>query len=100
MGRGDGATHKRLMLLATALFMGAPFTRLMIMIGIAPGPYLHHVLTYALVLVPLVVHDLRRLGRLHPATFWGGAVLLVRHPLQGLIAHTDAWQRLAAAATP
>lgn len=98
--RRDGGTHKRLMLLATVLLMGAPITRLMSMVGIAPGPYLHHVLTYVLLLVPLVIHDLWRMGRLHPATLWGGLFLLVRHPLHGLIAHTDAWQRFAAAVTP
>lgn len=97
--RRDGATHKRLILMASALFMGAPIARLMMMMGIAPGPYLHHVLTYAMVIAPLVFHDLWRLGRLHPATLWGGLFLLVRHPLQGLIAHTDAWQRFAAAVT-
>lgn len=98
--RRDGATHKRLMLLASALLMGAPFTRLMAMVGIAPGPYLHHLLTYVLLLAPLVIHDLWRLGRLHPATLWGGLFLLARHPLQALIAHTDTWQRFAAAVTP
>jgi hypothetical protein len=97
--RRNAATHKRLMLLATALFMGAPITRLMMMVGIAPGPYLHHGLTYGVLLLPLVVHDLRRFGRLHPATLWGGLFLLLRHPLQGLIAHTDTWQRIAAAIT-
>jgi hypothetical protein len=97
--RRDGATHKRLMLLATMLFMGAPILRLAIMLGASPGPYLHHVLTYGLLLVPLAFHDWRRLGRIHPATLWGGIVLLLRHPLQGLIAHTDEWQRLAAAIT-
>lgn len=97
--RRDGATHKRLMLLATTLVMGAPITRLMMMVGIGPGPYLHHVLIYALLLLPLVIHDLWRLGRLHPATLWGGLFLLSRHPLQALIAHTEAWQRFAAAVT-
>jgi hypothetical protein len=98
--RRDGAAHKRLMLLATALFMGAPITRIMVMVDVTPGPYLHHVLTYVLVFVPLVVHDLWRLGRLHPATLWGGLFLFMRHPLQGPIANTETWQRFAAAVTP
>ena len=94
--RRDAATHKRLMLLATILLMGAPFTRLMSQAGIKPGPYTHHLLTYLLILVPIAVYDLRRTGRLHAATMWGGLVLVVRHPLHEIIAYTPAWQRFAA----
>lgn len=97
--RRDAATHKRLMLLATVLLMGAPFLRLMAQAGIKPGPYTHHLLTYLLILVPIAVYDLRRTGRLHPATMWGGFVLILRHPLHETIAYTPAWQRFAAAIT-
>lgn len=98
--RGDPATHKRLMLLATCLFMGAPMTRLMAMADIRPGPYLHHALTYVLVLLPIAFYDLWRTRRLPPATLWGGLVLLARHPLHEMIAWTPTWQRIAAAITP
>jgi hypothetical protein len=97
--RRDAATHKRLMLLATLLFMGAPMTRLMIMAGFKPGPYTHHLLSYLVLLVPLALYDLWRFRRLHPATMWGGAILLMRHPLHEIVAFTPAWQRLAAAIT-
>ncbi len=97
--RRDAATHKRLMLLATLLFLGAPLTRLMLMMGIKPGPYLHHVLVYVLLLVPLLIHDWRSLGRLHPATMWATVALLLRHPIHEWVAHTPTWQRIAASIT-
>ena len=93
--RRDAATHKRLMWIATLLLMGAPFTRLLALLDIAPGRYLHHVLGYLLLLVPLLVHDLWRYRRLHPAALWGTVALLLRHPLHELIAFTPQWRRFA-----
>jgi hypothetical protein len=98
--RRDPATHKRLMWLATLLFMGAPLTRLMVMVGIELLPYLNHLVMYLLLLLPLIVYDLWRFRRLHPATLWGGAILLVRHPIHEWIAFTPGWQHIAAAITP
>jgi hypothetical protein len=98
--RRDAATHKRLMWLATLLFMGAPLTRLLLMAGVKLTPYLNHLAMYLLLLVPLVVYDLWRFRRLHPATLWGGAVLLIRHPIHEIVAYTPAWQHLAASITP
>lgn len=97
--RRDPATHKRLMWLTTLLFMGAPMTRLLLMLEIAPGRYLHHVLCYLLLLVPLLVNDLWRNRRLHPATLWGTVALLMRHPLHEWIAFTPEWRRFAALIT-
>jgi hypothetical protein len=97
--RRDAATHKRLMWLSTLLFMGAPLTRLLSMAGIQLTPYLHHLVMYLLLLVPLLVYDLWRYRRLHPATLWGGLVLLVRHPVHEWIAFTPEWQSIAAAIT-
>ena len=97
--RRDAATHKRLMWLATMLFMGAPLTRLLVMAGVQLTPYLNHLVTYLLLLVPLLVYDLWRYRRLHPATLWGGLMLLVRHPIHEWIAFSPEWQRLAAALT-
>lgn len=52
-------------------------------------------------LEPLAHRDPARIpAQRRRQTLWGGLFLLVRHPLQGLIAHTDAWQRFAAAVTP
>jgi hypothetical protein len=45
-------------------------------------------------------YDWRKLGRPHPATLWGGAILLIRHPLHAGIAFSAEWQRLADWLTP
>jgi uncharacterized membrane protein len=98
--RRDAATHKRLMLLATALILGAAMSRTLTFLGINPFPYLHHIAVYAITLVPLAIYDLVRLGRLHKATLWGGAILIVRHPLHAAIAFTPQWQSAAEWLTP
>jgi hypothetical protein len=98
--RRDAATHKRLMLLGTIMIARAGFTRLMHMVGLETSYFRVDAATYLFLLVPLLAFDVARLGKLHPATVWGTALLLIRHPLQGLIAYSDWWQRLAAWLTP
>jgi hypothetical protein len=99
--RRDPATHKRLMLVATILVANAGVSRLMRMAGLETIQYFQgYLVTYALLLLPLIAFDVTRFKRLHRATAWGMVVLLVRHPLHAAIAHTDAWQRFAAWLTP
>jgi hypothetical protein len=94
--RRDAATHKRLMLLATALVLGAVMSRILLFMGIKPFPYLHYFAVYAITLLPLALYDFARLGRLHKATLWGGVVLMARHPLHAAVAYTPEWQAAAA----
>jgi hypothetical protein len=99
--RRDPATHKRLMLLATILVVTAGIRRLMRMVGLdGVDQFQSYAVTYALLLLPLIAFDLIRLGKLHRATAWGTALLIVRHPLHAAIAYTDTWQRFAAWLTP
>jgi len=98
--RRDPGTHKRLMVLATILIANAGVTRLLGMLGLHAAPYGSWVVTYGLLLLPMIVFDLTRLRTLHPATAWGMVVLLARHPLHAAIAYTDWWQHLAARLTP
>jgi hypothetical protein len=98
--RRDPATHKRLMILATVMIARAGISRLMHMVGLDTSHYRSDAATYLFLLVPLLVFDVARLGTLHPATAWGTALLLVRHPLQAAIAYTETWQRMAAWLTP
>jgi hypothetical protein len=44
----------------------------------------------------LVAYDLKKQGRLHPATMWGGGVMLLSQPARVLLSHTDAWNSFAA----
>jgi hypothetical protein len=94
------ATHKRLMLLATAAIATAGVSRLMVTLGLDATHGRAYLVTYAVLLLPLVVFDLLRLGALHRATAWGSALLLLRHVLHQLVANTDQWQRIAAWLTP
>jgi len=98
--RRDPATHKRLILLATIAIATAGISRLMLMLGLDPTHYRAYAATYVLLLLPLLVFDLIRLGTLHHATVLGSAFLLVRHVLHQVIANTDQWQRIAAWITP
>jgi hypothetical protein len=99
--RRDPATHKRLMLLATILVANAGVARVMRMLDLERVQYFQsYAVTYALFLLPLIAFDLAKLGKLHRATAWGAAVLIVRHPLHAAIAYTDAWQRIAVWLTP
>jgi hypothetical protein len=96
--RRDPGTHKRLMLLSALFIVPAGMSRIMRFSGVEPGVYgfLYEFLSYALVLGPLVVYDFVRLRRIHLATLWGGAILILRHPLHAVVAYTDEWQRVAA----
>jgi hypothetical protein len=49
-----------------------------------------------LILVPLAIYDLARLGKLHAATAWGGGILIARHGLHELVAYSPPWQAAAA----
>ena len=91
-------THKRLMLLATLFIIPAGMTRILRFMGadFSVNADYGSYAAYVFVLLPLVLYDFGRLRRIHPATLWGGAVLILRHPLGSLIAPTDTWQQFAA----
>jgi hypothetical protein len=93
--RHDGATHKRLMIIATISVGTAGVTRIMLGLGLDPSNYRSQIATYLLFLLPLVAYDLITRRKLHPATGYAGLILLLRHPLHELVAYTDTWQRTA-----
>jgi hypothetical protein len=41
------------------------------------------------------IHDVRTSGRLHPATLWGGGLVLIGAVSRNWISHTDLWLALA-----
>ncbi len=90
--------HKRLVLIATLELVTAAVGRLpgiFIPLGpIALGPVgLFGVVD--LFVVAIAVYDWRTRGRIHAATLWGGAFLIVSQPLRLLIGATPAWQSFA-----
>jgi hypothetical protein len=85
--------HKRLILLGTLALLPAATTRLA-----PPGP----LMTLAMLGVPeavfvlaLAALDIRLLGRLHPATICGGALLLVCEASRLWIAKSALWLKIA-----
>lgn len=93
--RGRADHHKRLMLLGTMSVVVTPLARLGPRLGMPwPAPICGMILA-DLLLLALVVFDLRKNGRLHPVTLWGGGAMLLSEPLRVLIANSEAWQNLA-----
>lgn len=90
--------HKRLMLLATIALLLPAGARLATYFfkGVLPaGPPGGLVLT-DLFIVGLVAYDLRKQGRLHPATLWGGGLMLLSQPGRLWFSQTDTWNAIAA----
>ena len=86
--RRDPQRHKRLMLLATIALLPPAIARWVLLLGLGP-PVVLAVST--LFLLPLVGWDLKTRRRLHPATLWGGLLLVVSGPLRLALAQTDGW---------
>jgi hypothetical protein len=88
--RRNGATHKRLMLLATVGLLTPAVARL----PIAPlkqvgMPAFFGTMIACVILV--VAIDTIRHRRLHPALGWGAALLIGSVPARIALAHSDAW---------
>lgn len=90
-------THKRLMLLATIVLLEAVIVRWPMAFATS-GPDVAFALK-ALFVVPLVVWDLASLGRLHPATLWGGLLVIAAAPAYHVLGTTGAWLAVAKWAT-
>lgn len=88
----DPPHHKRLMLLATIALLPPAIARWLLPMGFAPPVVL---VVATLFLVPLVIWDLRTLGRLHPVTLWGGLLLVASGPLRIALARTEGWLTIA-----
>lgn len=91
--------HKRLVLIATLELVMAAVGRLpgifnplgSIALGVA-GLFI----VTDLFLVAIAIYDWRSLGRIHPATLWGGAFFVVSQPLRAMIGATAPWTSFAA----
>lgn len=94
--RSRAAWHKRLMLLTMLPILTTPLARIGAMAGSPLPPPLTGMLLADLFLIALAVHDGRTLGKLHPATLWGGGALLASEIVRVAIGKTEAWRALAA----
>jgi len=92
--RRDSAAHKRLIYIATSALLVAAFARWPI------AAFHRHPWEAGLVsnlfLLALVLYDLWALRKIHRATLWAGALLLVVQQIRFPISHTAAWHSVAA----
>jgi hypothetical protein len=85
--------HKRLMTLAMISLLSAPIARLPFGV-LKAGPPAFFGLT-DLFIVALLVYDLATRRRVHPATIWGGLLIVASQPLRLIISGTPAWLAFA-----
>lgn len=90
--RRTPAAHKRLMFLATVAVLTAAIARLPYVLPLGPPAFFG--LT-DLLIVAAAAFDRWARGRIHPALFWGGLVLVLSQPLRLFISGTDTWLRIA-----
>jgi hypothetical protein len=85
--------HKRLMTLAMITLLPAPIAR-MSFLPLPPGPPTFFALA-DLFIMAMLVYDLTTRRKVHPATIWGGLLVVASQPLRLLIAGTPAWLAFA-----
>jgi hypothetical protein len=86
-------THKRLMTLATISLMSAPIARIPLAL-LKAGPPAFFGLT-DLFIVACIIYDLVTRRRVHPATIWGGLLIVASQPLRLMVSGTPAWMAFA-----
>ena len=84
--------HKRLMTLGTIALTSAPIARLPFVRPVGPPAFFG--LT-DLFIVAMLVYDLATRRKVHPATIWGGLVIVASQPLRLMISGTPAWLAFA-----
>jgi hypothetical protein len=81
--------HKRLMTLAMITLLPAPIARLHFGF-LPPGPLTFFALA-DLFIVAMLIYDLTARRKIHPATIWGGLLVVASQPLRLAISATPAW---------
>lgn len=84
--------HKRLVILATLELVTAAIARLPGIDAFGPPGFF---LGADLFIVAIAIRDFTTLRRLHPATLWGGLVLVLSQPLRLIVSTTPAWLEFA-----
>ena len=92
--RRNGPTHKRLMLLATVNMLNAAIIRIPVPLVTSGGELMAFWLADVFILF-LAAWDLYSLRRLHPATLWGGLLIVATQPLRLWIGSTQPWLNVA-----
>jgi hypothetical protein len=85
--------HKRLMTLGTIALLAAPIARLPFGVMQAGPPAFFGLAD--LFIVACLVYDLVTWRRIHPATLWGGLLIVASQPLRLMLSGTPAWMDFA-----
>jgi len=96
--RRRSAHHKRLMFLATVALATTPLARVTRMTTAAVTPPIGGILLTDVFLAALIAFDLRKSGRLHPATIGGGMFFVASQIFRVSFGHTAIWQSFVHAA--
>ena len=91
--RHRAETHKRLMTLGTITLLPAPIARFHFELLGSGAPTFFGLTD--LFVVAMLGYDLAVRKRVHPATIWGGLLLVASQPLRLMIAGTPAWLAFA-----
>ncbi|HWU94804.1 MAG TPA: hypothetical protein VN029_04355 [Sphingomonas sp.] len=83
------------MLLGTVALLTTPLARITRFTHLGLAPPIGGMLLTDILLAGLVAYDLKKSGRLHPATAWGGGFFLATQLLRVLLNMTPAWQHFA-----
>lgn len=94
--RKQAAWHKRLMLCGTILVMSPAIGRILPMPLLGKFAGLAVFVSMAVYVIAGMLFDLRNRGRVHPAYWWGGAVLVVTQVLVGPLGFSPPVLRLVA----
>jgi hypothetical protein len=92
--RFDPAAHKRLILIATIAILDAPTGRPPFTV-ITARPFFDSIFVYIFLLL-LVAYDLWSMGKVHRATMWACAFVVVGGQLRVPIGNTAVWHTFAA----
>lgn len=90
--RRHSAIHKRLLLVASLDICTPAVARLPFMMTLSSS---WHYLAIDMLLLAIAWHDWRTLRRLHPATLWGGGLLIASQAGREWLSQTGAWLALA-----
>lgn len=87
--------HKRLMLFATMSLVVPALARIARQFTTAIAPPIGGMILMDVFLLLVVVYDIASRGKLHPATLWGGGLLLLTEPLRVAVGLSAPWQAFA-----
>lgn len=93
--RRDGATHKRLMLLATISALAPAWLRLRHLLPMVPHPFVTFSIVADSLLLVAMLRDRIVLGRVHPAYWWAGGAMVAVHAVELLAITSAPWLRLS-----